>query len=111
MPIDTFIFDSPDFWKAVAFVLSFAVVVFPLWRFCVNKLQIQNQKVILEFNEAVEKQKKADDELNEARKKLENAEIERKQITKVAQKECQFGYASSNVAQTKRKRRKSLPYS
>ena len=87
MPIDTFIFDSPDFWKAIAFVLSFAVVIFPLWRFCVNKLQLQNQKVILEFNEAVEKQKKADDELNEAKKKLENAEIERKQITKVAQKE------------------------
>ena len=46
MLADISFFDSPEFWKAIAFILSVVAVVYPAYHFVLKKVRARNKDII-----------------------------------------------------------------
>ena len=82
-------FSDPEFWKGIAFILSFFAVCFPVYRFCLKKMQQENQKVFLQIKEALSLYHQAKKSFMDSKNKYENISIAKQRITKTAENTTQ----------------------
>ena len=76
--------ESSEFWKAIAFVLSVAIVIYPAYLFVIKKAQERNKKIVAQFESALNLEHQAKEALDAAQKKLENIDADKQKIMSTA---------------------------
>lgn len=80
--------DSSEFWKAIAFILSVAIVIYPAYLFVIKKAQERRKKIIEQFESASNLEQQAKDALYETQQKLENIGADKQKIMSTAKFEA-----------------------
>lgn len=104
-------FDSPELWKAVAFIASILLVVFPAYRACIKLVKSRAMQIADKMEEALRIRREAEEVLAKAQSKAFHQETERKQIIQSALKEAHAMKSDAALAlkkDLKKKKQESL---
>ena len=80
--------DSPELWKSVAFCISVALVIFPIYRTLIKLVKKRAEQISSHWEQALKLRREAENLLWQVQSKHFYKEVERKKIVQAALKEA-----------------------